>query len=212
VTVVRNIQVKLDVPADTHSVLDATFEQFRHAAQHVADYGWTDDPRDINTDQHDLNAATYNEVRAETDLHSNHVQSARRLVADALENCQARMFNGKRASTPTFRGSVVVYGPWTITYHDDYCTLASVDGRVRAEYVRPEEEAGTPFEEYLDRDPWERKEATLHKRDGEYYLHVAVEKERETAVSTVESGVVLGVDWQGRWLPCGQHWTVPRQR
>lgn len=30
--VVRNIQIRLDVPKDAHSVLDATFEQFRHAA------------------------------------------------------------------------------------------------------------------------------------------------------------------------------------
>jgi len=37
VTVVRNIQVKLDVPADAHTVLDETFEQFRYAAQHVAE-------------------------------------------------------------------------------------------------------------------------------------------------------------------------------
>lgn len=37
--VVRNIQLKLDVPEDAHSVLDETFEQFRHAAQHVADTG-----------------------------------------------------------------------------------------------------------------------------------------------------------------------------
>ena len=37
--VVRNIQVKLNVSEDNHEVLDETFEQFRHAAQHVADHG-----------------------------------------------------------------------------------------------------------------------------------------------------------------------------
>ena len=31
--VVRNIQIKLNVPEDKHSVLDETPEQFRHAAQ-----------------------------------------------------------------------------------------------------------------------------------------------------------------------------------
>ena len=192
--VVRNIQVKLDVPADAHSVLDATFEHFREAAQYVADYGWADDPRDIITDEHDLNAATYDEVRAQTDLHSNHVQSARRLAADALENCQNRILEGGRASPPTFRGTVVVYGSRTVTYYDDHCTLATVAGRVRADYVTPENERGTPFETYWDRDEWDRKEATLHKHDGTYYLHVSVEKEPERDVSTVESGVVLGVD------------------
>ena len=193
-TVVRNIQVKLDVPAGAHSVLDATFEQFREAAQYVADHGWADDPRDIITNQRDLNAATYDEVRAQTDLHSNHVQSARRLAAEALANSQDRLFEGATTSKPAFRGSVVVYGHRTITYNEDHCTLATVDGRVRADYVTPADETGTPFEEYWDREEWERKEATLHKRNGEYYLHVAIEKEPETDVSTVESGVVLGVD------------------
>ena len=42
--------------------------------------------------------------------------------------------------------------------------------------VLPHDE-GTPFEEYWNEDEWKKKEAILHKRDGEYYLHVAVEKE-----------------------------------
>jgi hypothetical protein len=37
--VVRNIQLKLNVPEDAHSVLDETFERFRQAAQHVAGAG-----------------------------------------------------------------------------------------------------------------------------------------------------------------------------
>ena len=164
--VVQNIQVKLDVPAAAHSVPDATFEHFRVAAQVVADYGWADDARDIVSDQNELNAATYEEIREQTDLHSNHVQSARRLAAEALENCQDRIFEGGTASNPTFRGSVVVYGSRPITYFDDHCTLATVDGRVRADYVTPEEETDTPFETYWECEEWERKEATLHKRDG----------------------------------------------
>ena len=79
-------------------------------------------------------------------------------------------------------------------YNDDHCTLATIDGRVRAVYVTPDEEAGTPFEEYWDCEEWEQKEATLHKRGGTYYLDVAVKREPERDVSTVENGVVLGVD------------------
>ncbi|SFR87541.1 transposase [Halomicrobium zhouii] len=193
-TVVRNIQVKLDVPADAHSSLDATFEQFRHAAQYVVDYGWAGDPTEIVTNQNDLNAATYDEVRTQTALHSNHVQSARRLATDALDNYQSRIFDGGAASKPTFRGTAVVYGSRTITYNDDHCTLATVDGRIRANYVTPDDPDSTPFEDYWDRNEWERKEATLHKRDGAYYLHVAVAKEPDTDPSTVENGAVLGVD------------------
>lgn len=41
-----------------------------------------------------------------------------------------------------------------------------------------------------------KNEATLHKRDGTYYLHVAVEKEVEapSGDEQTENGVVLGVD------------------
>ncbi|ERH08295.1 MAG: transposase [halophilic archaeon J07HX64] len=193
--VVRNIQVKLDVPEDAHTVLDETFEQFRYAAQYVADYGWADDPTEIVTNKGNLNAATYDDVRSNTDLHSNHVQSARSLAAEALDNCQDRLFEaGETASKPTFKRTVVVYGTRTITYNDDHCTLATVDGRVRAEYVTPEDDEGTPFAEYWNSDEWERKEATLHKRDSDYYLHIAVEKQPDTDTSTVENGAVLGVD------------------
>ncbi|WP_338742606.1 hypothetical protein [Haloplanus salilacus] len=90
--------------------------------------------------------------------------------------------------------TVVVYGTRTVTYNDDYCTLATVGSRVRAEYVTSEDDEGAPFGEYWNRDEWERKEATLHKRDGEYYLHVAMEKEPETDALIVEKGAVLGVD------------------
>ncbi|MCG1004924.1 MULTISPECIES: hypothetical protein [Halobacterium] len=166
------------MPEDAHSVLDETFEQFRYAAQYVADTGWGDDPTEI-ADQGDLNAATYDDVRDETDLHSNHDQSARSLAAEALSNCQDRLFEtGETASKPMFRGTVVVYGIRTITYNDNHCTRATVDGRVRAEYVTPEDDEGTPFKEYWGSDEWEQCEATLHKRDGNYYPHIAVEKSR----------------------------------
>lgn len=93
------------------------------------------------------------------------------LAADALGNCKDPMEDSKKASKPEFRGSVVVYNGRTITYHDDHVTLATVDDSVTAEFVIPEDETGTPFAEYCTNE-WERKEATLHKRNGTYYLHV----------------------------------------
>ena len=59
----------------------------------------------------------------------------------------------------------------------------------------PHDDEGTPFEEYWDEAEWKKKEATLHKRGGEYYLHVAVEKDVEPVTDEQpENGVVLGVD------------------
>src|SRR6056297_3656376 len=194
--VVRNIQIKLDVPEDAHSVLDATFEQFRQAAQHVADAGWDDDPTQIEDTKNTLHDQTYADVREQTSLQSSLVQSARNLAADALGNCKTRIIeDGKKASKPEFKGTVVVYNGRTITYNDDHVSLATVDDRVTAEYVMPVNEDGTPFEDYWT-DEWEKREATLHKRDGTYYLHVAVKKEVEpdSCDDESENGVVLGVD------------------
>jgi len=195
--VVRNIQIKLDVPEDAHSVLDRTFGEFRVAAQHVAEHGWNDDPTEIEDIKNTLHDQTYSAARHGTNLQASLVQSARNLAADALGNCKDRILeDGQKASKPEFRGSVVVYNGRTITYNDDHVTLATVDDRVTAEFVTPHDEDGTPFAEYWTPE-WERKEATLHKQDGTYYLHVAVEKEVEPADSSDEStenGVVLGVD------------------
>jgi transposase len=192
--VVRNIQIKLDVPEDKHSVLDETFEQFRHAAQHVADTGWNDNPTEIEDTKNTLHEQTYAEVRGQTNLQASLVQSARNLAANALGNCKDRILeDGEKASKPEFKGTVVVYNGRTITYNDDHVSLATVDDRVTAEYVTPVNEEGTPFEDYWT-DDWEKTEATLHKRDGTYYLHVAVKKEPDSDDNTSEYGVVLGVD------------------
>ena len=195
--VVRNIQIKLDVPEDAHSVLDETFEQFRQAAQHVADTGWNDNPTQIEDTKNTLHEQTYSEVREQTSLQASLVQSGRNLAANALGNCKDRILEDReKASKPEFKGTVVVYNGRTITYNDDHVSLATVDDRVTAEYVMPVNEEGTPFEEYWT-DDWEKTEATLHKRDGTYYLHVALKKEVETADSSdegSENGVVLGVD------------------
>ena len=194
--VVRNIQLKLDVPEEDHDLLDETFEQFRQAAQHVADHGWDDNPYNITTTKNTLHDETYSDVRDELSLQSSLVQSARNLAATALGNCKDRIIeDGKPASEPEFRGSVVVYNGRTITYNNDHVSLATTGKRVTAEYVTPVDEDGTPFEDYWT-DEWEKAEATLHKRDGTYYLHVAVKKDVDTDSPDDESehGVVLGVD------------------
>ena len=193
--VVRNIQVKLGVSQEDHAVLDETFEQFRHAAQHVADHGWNDNPYEITDTKNTLHKETYSDVRDELSLQSSLVQSARNLAATALGNSKDRITeDGERASKPEFRGSVVVYNGRTITYNDGHVSLATTEERVTAEYVTPVNEEDTPFEDYWT-DEWEKAEATLHKRDGTYYLHVAVKKDvAPSCDEEAENGVVLGVD------------------
>jgi IS605 OrfB family transposase len=192
----RNCEVKLTaLETKEQRLLDETFEQFRHAAQHVADYGWHENPANIIDSKSKLHNATYEDVRDKTDLTANHVQAARSLAAEALDSCTELYFEEDQdISKPTFKGSVVVYDGRTVTFNDDHCTLSTADGRVSAEYVFPEDVTDTPFETYWNNPEWERNSATLHKRDGTYYLHVNFQKEPETDVSTVENGTVLGID------------------
>ncbi|MWV40609.1 RNA-guided endonuclease TnpB family protein [Natrialba sp. INN-245] len=192
--VVRNIQVKLDVSDEDSEVLDETFEQFQQAAQHVADHGWDDNPYNITDTKNTLHEETYSDVREKLTLQSSLVQSARNLAATALGNCKDRKFDGEKASKPEFKGTVVVYNGRTITYNDDSVSLATTDKRVTAEYVTPVNKNGTPFADYWT-DEWEKAEATLHKRDGTYSLHVAVKKNVDPSCDEQsENGVVLGVD------------------
>jgi len=191
---VRNVQIKLDIQAEDHKLLDRTFDQFQQATQHVADHGWHDKPTKIEDHKETLHEQTYQDIRDETDLVSNHVESARSLAADALNSCKELYFEENQdISKPEFHGNVIVYPSRTITYYDGHCTLSTVESRVKADYVLPEDTKNTPYSDYWNNSDWDKGEATLHKRDGEYYLHVSMNKTVEEEDST-EYGAVLGVD------------------
>ncbi|RQG89121.1 hypothetical protein EA462_12170 [Natrarchaeobius halalkaliphilus] len=112
--VVRNIRVELNIPESRHSDVDHTFEEFRQAAQYVADHGWSDDLYHLVKAKNELHQATYTEVREKTDLQSSLVQSARNLAVDALGSCHGSLKDDKNTSNPEFRGSVIVYNGRTI--------------------------------------------------------------------------------------------------
>lgn len=133
----RTVQVKLDIPEEHHEDLKETFYQFKKACQYVADVGWHADEY-VVTSKTELHELTYDDVRASTDLPANHVQAARNLSAEALKGCVERMKNGEKTSKPRFTSNVVRYDARTITYKNGSCTLATVNGRVEAEYVLPD--------------------------------------------------------------------------
>jgi IS605 OrfB family transposase len=89
---------------------------------------------------------------------------------------------------------MVRYDERTVTYNNGSCTLSTVNGRVEAEYVLPDGD-DNPQTEYLQ-DDWEKTGATLHYRDGGYYLHISVKKRIES--EETENGTVLGVDLNTR--------------
>jgi len=90
-----------------------------------------------------------------------------------------------------------VYESRTATFHDDYVSLATVDGRIEADYVLPEKLDETPHQQYLFNDDFDITSAELHRQHGEWQLHICCTADVESDTSTqatTENGTVLGVD------------------
>ena len=189
----RTAVVKLDVDDDAHQLLQETIDRFKQAAQMVVNDGWngTEDGY-IVTSKTELHDRTYDTVREATnELNADLVCVARNRAADALDSCAEKRKDGKNPSKPQFTSDSIVYNLNAITYYDEYATLATVNGRIEAEYVLPDEDV--PPTIYLS-DDWKKREATLQHRDGDYYLHIAVVKETDDEPEDAENGTVLGVD------------------
>lgn len=136
----RAVVVKLAVPAERRDDLRKTTERFRRAAQMVADFTFERDDGDVITSKTKLHELTYRQVREATDgLNADLVCAARNYAADSIKGVTSAWHNGKYATQPTVTANTIVYNKNAVTYHDEHCTLASVNGRVKAEYVFPPE-------------------------------------------------------------------------
>ena len=191
----RTVPVKLDVDSDDAAILHETVEEFLWAANHVVDHAFEDDW--VTTSKAQLQAETYDEVRDRTRLHANHVQNARNKAADAAKATVARWQQGQYAGKPHFTNSTVVYDKRCATFHDDYASLATVNRRIEADYVRPDDERETPHAHYLFNPDYEVTGAELHYRDGDWFLHVRTKADVEPdtpAEDDTGHSTVLGVD------------------
>jgi IS605 OrfB family transposase len=191
----RTAIVKLGVPDDRIEDLNETIDRFRQAAQLAVDRAFERDENGyVITTKGTLHEETYQEVREATDgLNADLVCAARNLAADAATGITEAWADGRYATKPEFTAPTVVYNKKAVTYNDGYCTLASANGgRVEAEYDLPPGQ-DNPYTEYVRSDEWELRESTLHRRDGDYYLHIGVRKEVEPEPQA-EDGTVLGVD------------------
>ena len=192
----RTVPVALDVDSDDAALLEDTVDTFLWSAQYVVDHAFKGE--DVTTSKTTLEDETYDDVREKTDgFNAGLVQAARNKAAEACKSVVARWKNGKKASKPTFTSPHVVYDHRTATFHDEYVSLATTDGRIEADCVLPEEESDTPHSEYLFSDEYETTGAELHYRDGNWMLHIHCKMEVESNTSekaTPENGTVLGVD------------------
>lgn len=94
---------------------------------------------------------------------------------------------------PTFTADFADYDNRSATFHADWASLATPDGRVEVEYILPAETGGTPFGEYVDSGDYDINGATLHHRNGSFYLHLRAKTEVDET-DPVEHPSVLGVD------------------
>lgn len=189
----RTVPVKLDVSDSAAESLFATFDEFRFAANLVVQRARNDDGY-VETSKQRLHERTYAEVRDRTDgLTANLVQAARSRAADALKGVVARWSDGEYAELPTFTADFAEYDKRSATFHDNRVSLSTVNGRVEAEYVLPSDTSGTPFGQYVESDDFDVAGATLHCRNGAFYLHLRAKTEMDEP-EPAEHPSVLGVD------------------
>ena len=192
----RTVPVALDVDSDDAALLEATVDTFLWSAQYVVDHAF--DGEYVTTSKTTLDDETYDDVREKTDgFNGGLVQAARNKAADACKSVVARWKQGKKASKPSMTSPHVVYDHRTATFYDEYVSLATTDGRIEADYRLPDDMDGTPHAEYLFADDYEVTGAELHRKHGEWQLHIHIKTDTETDTpeqATAENGTVLGVD------------------
>jgi len=191
----RTVSVKLDVDSNDAALLRETVDEFLWAANYVVDHAWQGEYK--TTSKAQLQAETYDDVREQTRLHANIVQNARNKAADAVQSAVARWKQGEYAGKPHFTSPTVVYDKRCATFHDEYVSLATVEGRIEVEYLLPAADRDTPHSRYLDSDDYQVTGAELHHRDGQWFLHLRTKAEVESDTpkqATTGHRTVLGVD------------------
>ncbi|MFC4987842.1 RNA-guided endonuclease InsQ/TnpB family protein [Saliphagus infecundisoli] len=192
----RTVVAKLDVDDSDATLLHKTVEEYLWAANYIVRDAWQDDYKP--TSKTKLHERTYSAVRGETRLQANLVQSARNKAAEAIKGVVARWKNGKKSSQPHFTTPSVRYDKRSATFHEDYVSLSTVNGRVEAKYVLPPE-GENPQTKYLRNDDYEVTGATLQYRDetDTFYLHIGTKADVEPEIpdeGDTEHSTVLGVD------------------
>lgn len=158
-SITRTVPIKLDVDESAAALLHQTTDHFLDAANHVVDVAWEPDWK--ITSKQKLHDLTYYDVREDSPLPANLVQAARNRAAEAVKGCVKRWKKGKSIEA-TLQITVRQLRRTTVTVNDDHCILATIDGRVTAEFVLPNEQRDTPHAAYLFNDEYDVKGATLH--------------------------------------------------
>jgi len=186
----RTAITRLSVDGEQRELLEDTISEWKRGCQIATDMAWGK----CNA-KSDVQPLSYDTIRKETGLGSQHTILATHQAAQAITGCIERQSKGKKVSKPTFTTPTVKYDTRTMTlFDDDTVSLSTTDSRIRCELALPHADDGYQ-RQYLDSDEWSVTESTLTARDGDYFLHIGFRREKtETERNITEDGTVLGVD------------------
>jgi len=190
----RTVRIKLETSDGTERLFLQTITQYRWAANYIVDVGWDesrDEPKDLS--RNELHERTYEEVRNRTELHAAHVQLARSRAREALQAVTEHHRQGRKAGCPKFTATFLDFNDRSATLEPEQASLATIDGRETVPFVVPENE-DTPYHRYYLNPAFRSGRSTLLRKDGDWYLHVTMERKRSVNPPEPDTPAVLGVD------------------
>ena len=197
----RTAVVKLDVSSEQRDALHRTADQYLYCANRTAEYCWSDTSyTECKTNKRNVRDALYNNLRDETELHSQLVQAAIRRGVEAVKGVIERWKKGQRVSRPMFTAETMDYDSRSATFYRRKASLATVEGRIELPFILP---AGspTPYEQYVLSEDYEFRESTLRYDavTDEFYLHISTRRtDTDDTEVSADTGhpdqTVLGID------------------
>lgn len=188
----RTVQVKLELSDTAIETLSATIDQYIWAANYVVDRLWHDTDQPATLGRTEIHHRTYDELRDQTELHSGHVALAQHRAREVIASVTELARKGRTISKPRFTSEFLDFNAKVITFKDEAATLATIDSRVRVEFVIPECEE-TPHHQYLLNPEFDPGRCTFLTRDDECYLDVRLKRSPVEPFNPDEPGI-LGVD------------------
>jgi len=199
--VLRTVKIKLDVPSKRCDNFHETKEQFLHCANTTAAWAWRHPDDYCVVSKRKAEQALYDRLRDETELTANLVQKEIRRAIEATKSGVARLKKGQSTSQPHFDAWSIVYDKRSATFHRDHVSLSTVNGRVKCDYVIPDNAEGTPISEYLLNEDYEFRMSTLQydRQSDSFYLHACMRRttdlqKQPTISQKAKHKTVLGVD------------------
>lgn len=191
----RTAITRLSVDESQGKLLEATIEEYIRGCQLAADIAWP------NTSQKTtVQSLSYDTIREETALSSQHAILAAHQAADAVTGCREQQSDGKSVSKPSFSSPTITYDSRTMTlFENNEVSLTTIEGRIRCSLLLPRDKDGYQWR-FLENDRWEVTESTLTVQNGTYYLHIGFRRpctdveQAAQADETTGDGTVLGID------------------